>query len=79
MTTNLLLGTSINEPPVFNDKNYDVWKNRIETFIKSIDFDLWYIVVDGPYKTLITKRGKIREKTKKELNENDKRIFAQNI
>ena len=35
--------------------------------------------MDGPYKALITKKRKTREKTKKELNENDKRILAQNV
>ena len=79
MTTNLLLGMSINKPFVFNGRNYDVWKNKIETFVKSIYFDLWYIVMDGLCNVLITKKVKTSKKTKKELNKNDKRIIAQNI
>ena len=75
MITNLLFGTSINELPVFNGRNYDIWKNRIETFIKSIDFEFWYVIVDGSYKSLITKKGKTREKVRKYLNENDKRML----
>ena len=55
MASNLLFGTSIHEPPLFNGKNYDVSKNRIESFIKYIDFELWYVIMDGPYKTSIHK------------------------
>ena len=40
---------------------------------------MWYVVVNGPYKVLIRKKEKIREKTKKELNEINKRMLAQNI
>ena len=56
-----------------------MWKNKIEPFIKSIYFDLWYVIVDGSYKVLIIKKGKTREKTKKVLNENYKKMLAQNI
>ena len=79
MAADFLLRRSTNKPPIFYGKNYDVWKKMTETFVKSINFDLWYIVVDGFYKILIAKNGKTREKTKKELNENDKRMLVQNI
>ena len=65
MASNLLFGTSIHEPPLFNGKNYDVSKNMIESFIKYIDFELWYVIMDGPYKTLITNKVKTRERLKK--------------
>ena len=44
----------------------------IEVFVKSINFELSYIVIDY-------KKRKTTEKTKKELNKNDKRMFAQNV
>ena len=34
-------------------------------FVKSIDFDLWYVIIDDTYKILITKKGITREKNKK--------------
>ena len=46
-------GHSIDRPPMFCGENFDLWRLRIETFFKSIDMRLWFIVKNGPYEALI--------------------------
>ena len=40
-------GQSIYKPPFFDGTNYNYWKCRMQIYIKSIDLDLWDIVVNG--------------------------------
>lgn len=40
-------GQSTNRPPLFNGTNYTYWKTRMSFYLKSLDFDLWNIVVEG--------------------------------
>lgn len=34
-------------PPLFEANGFIYWKNRFETYVKSKDIDLWYIIIDG--------------------------------
>ena len=34
-------------PPYFDGKDYDVWKNKMKAFIKSIDNLMWEVVQIG--------------------------------
>ena len=40
-------GLSTIKPPFFNGIDFNYWKSRMECFLKSIDYDLWYIVIYG--------------------------------
>ena len=38
---------SSNRLSLFDGTNYSYWKTRMSFYLKSLDFDLWSIVVDG--------------------------------
>ena len=44
-----LLNTSINYPPIFDVTNFSLWKCRMKSFIRSIDFDFWDIISNDPF------------------------------
>ncbi|GJS53102.1 hypothetical protein Tco_0626464 [Tanacetum coccineum] len=63
-------------PPFFEENCFIYWKNRFETYVKSKDIDLWYIIANGNYKpTIKDKDGKDvvtpYENQKKILSKND--------
>ena len=33
---------------MFNDTNYNYWKNKMRIYIQSVDYELWRIIVSGP-------------------------------
>ena len=47
-------------PPFFDDTNFAYWKMRMESFLFSIDYELWKIVRDG-FTTTSTKEEKWTE------------------
>jgi hypothetical protein len=40
-------GQSMQRPPLFEANGFIYWRNHFETYVKSKDIDLWYIIVDG--------------------------------
>ena len=42
-------GHSINRPPLFDGTNYQFWSNRMSIFMRSFDYEMWDIVMEGPY------------------------------
>ena len=46
---NMLEGLSTTRAPFFNGVDFPYWKIRMETYLQSIDYDLWHIVSNGPY------------------------------
>ncbi|KAK2429091.1 gag-protease polyprotein [Trifolium repens] len=40
-------GGMINRPPLLDSSNYDFWKSRMATFLKSIDNKTWKAVLKG--------------------------------
>nr|GEX70823.1 alpha/beta hydrolases superfamily protein [Tanacetum cinerariifolium] len=36
-------------PPLFESDGFIYWKNRIETYVKSKDLDLWHVITDGDF------------------------------
>ena len=42
-------GQSINRPPLFDGTNYQFWSNRMSIFMRSFDYEIWDIVMEGPY------------------------------
>ena len=46
---------SINRPPLFDGSNYQFWSNRMSIFMRSFDYEMWDIVMEGPYVPIKTK------------------------
>ncbi|GJU79528.1 zf-CCHC domain-containing protein [Tanacetum coccineum] len=66
-------------PPLFEANCFIYWKNRFETFVKSKDIDLWYIIVYGNYKpTIKDKDGKDVVTTYDKLDENQNKMISKN-
>ena len=42
-------GHSINRPPLFNGSNYQFFYNRMSIFMRSYDYEMWDVVLDGLY------------------------------
>ena len=72
--TGLAEGASAVRPPLFDDKNYSYWKNRMCTFLQSIDYEQWRVTTIGPYEiTKNDENGVTTPKTIFEYNANDMR------
>ena len=48
-TATSMEGHSINRPPLFDRTNYQFWSNRMSIFMRSFDYEMWDIVMKGPY------------------------------
>ncbi|GJW97268.1 hypothetical protein Tco_0179076 [Tanacetum coccineum] len=69
-------GQSMQRPPFFEANCFIYWKNRFETYVKSKDIDLWYIIAHGNYKpTIKDKDVKDFVTPYEKLDENKKKIF----
>lgn len=44
-----LEGQSMQRPPLFESDGFLYWKNRFETYVKSKDLDLWYVITNGDF------------------------------
>ena len=47
VNNNIAEGQNINRPPFFDGLNYNYWKVRMVIYLKSINFELWDIVING--------------------------------
>ncbi|XP_062104243.1 uncharacterized protein LOC133815415 [Humulus lupulus] len=75
---NMLEGLSTTRAPFFNGVDFPYWKIRMETYLQSIDYDLWHIVSNGPYipKHVINDKEVI--KTYEAYDEEDKKMLSKN-
>ena len=48
---------SPNRPHLFDGSNYQFWSNRMSIFMRSYDYEMWDVVLDGPYVPMKTKMG----------------------
>ena len=72
--TGLAESVSVTRPPLFDGKNYSYWKNRMCTFLKSIDFEQQKVTTFRPYEvTKIDENGVRITKTIFEYDDNDMR------
>ncbi|GJZ92825.1 zf-CCHC domain-containing protein [Tanacetum coccineum] len=72
-------GKSMQRPPLFEANCFVYWKNRFETYVKSKDIDIWYIIVYGNYKpTIKDKDGKDVIITYEKYDENHKKMISKN-
>ncbi|GKC52810.1 hypothetical protein Tco_1075555 [Tanacetum coccineum] len=70
---------SMQRPPLFEANCFIYWKNCFETYVKSKDIDLWYIIVYGNYKpTIKDKDGNDVIITYEKFNENHKKMISKN-
>ncbi|GJZ33841.1 retrovirus-related pol polyprotein from transposon TNT 1-94 [Tanacetum coccineum] len=66
-------------PPLFEENCFIYWKNRFETYVKSKDVDLWYIIAHGNYKpTTKDKDGKDVVTPYEKFDENQKKTLSKN-
>ena len=75
---NMLEGFSTNRAPFFNGVDFPYWKIRMETYLQSIDYDLWHIVSNGPYIPKHVINGVEVLKTYEAYDENDKKMLSKN-
>ncbi|GJR09144.1 zf-CCHC domain-containing protein [Tanacetum coccineum] len=72
-------GQSMQRPPLFEANCFIYWKNRFETYVKSKDIDLWYIIAHGNYKpTTKDKDGKDIVIPYEKFDENHKKMISKN-
>lgn len=50
-------GSLVNKPPVLDDTNYEYWKVKMISFLKSTDNKTWKAVVKGWKYPVITSQG----------------------
>ena len=50
-------GHSTNRPPLFDGLNYQFWSNRVSIFMRSYDYEIWDVVLDGLYVPMKTGTG----------------------
>ena len=62
-------------PPLFEANGFIYWKNRFETYVKSKDIDLWYIIIDGDNKATFkdVTNGKDEDNSLTKYNEDQKK------
>ena len=48
-------GHSTNRPPLFDESNYQFWSNRMSIFMRTYDYEMWDVVLNGPYVPIKTK------------------------
>lgn len=42
------------KPPFLVNENFLTWKNQFESYVKSIDYDLWHVISIGDIKSINT-------------------------
>ena len=52
-------GHSTNKPLLFDGSNYQFWSNHMSIFMRVYDYEMWDVVLDGPY---ISMKTKVRSK-----------------
>nr|GEY76895.1 zf-CCHC domain-containing protein/DUF4219 domain-containing protein/UBN2 domain-containing protein [Tanacetum cinerariifolium] len=63
-----LEGQSMKRPPLLESDHFIYWKNRIETYVKAKDLELWQIILNGDFPS-------VAKNEVTEILEEYKRIF----
>ena len=75
----ILEGRYVTRPLYFNGQHYSWWKNQIENYIQAEDYELWMLIVNGPYIPVkVTTNGKTFPKESNEFNSDDFRKMQKN-
>ena len=64
-------GRSTVKQPLFRGTDFSYWKNLMQMFIKTEDYELWNIVTKGPYVPQITIDGKTVAKIEDQYTQED--------
>ncbi|GJS52033.1 retrovirus-related pol polyprotein from transposon TNT 1-94 [Tanacetum coccineum] len=75
-----LEGKSMQRPPLFESDPFIYWKNRLETYVKAKDLDLWHIILNGDFPPVArNKETQVLEMVPFEQQDNDlKKKLAKN-
>jgi len=64
-------GRSTVTPPLSKGTNFAYWKNLMQMFIKTEDYELWNIITKGPYVPMTTVDGKSIKKNEDQYTQED--------
>jgi len=53
-----------NKAPIFDEENYDYWKECISVHIQSVDMDVWHSVVNGRFQLQVVAKSVAQDKPK---------------
>ena len=73
-----LEGLSSTKPPFFNGTYFNYWKTRMDCYLKSIDYDIWYIVMHGDIIPSKKVDNVYVDKVHEELDDKDKVMLSKN-
>ena len=62
----------------FNRTDFNYWKTRMDCYLKSIDYDIWYIVMLGDIIPRKKVDNRFVEKTHEDLDDKDKIMISKN-
>ena len=71
-------GLSTIKSPFFNGTDFNYWKSRMNCFLKSMDYDIWYIVMNGDAIPKKKVDNFFVEKSYEELDDKDRVILSKN-
>ena len=71
MSCTLREGQSIIRPPFFDGANYSYWKERMQIFIQSTNYQIWKIIVNWPEIPKKMVKGREVQKIEEEWNRED--------
>jgi hypothetical protein len=60
-------------PPFFDGEEYYIWKNRMQTFLRAVDFDAWKAISNGPFIPTHIVDGLTKEKPISEWTDDDEK------
>ena len=66
-----LEGNMTFKPPYFENTSFLEWKNRFESYVKLIDYDLWHVISIGNFQSTKTTFEKQDNYFKKMIDKND--------
>ena len=73
-----LEGFSTTKGPFFNGTDFNYWKIRMDCYLKSVDYDIWYIVMHGDIIPRKTVGDTYVDKVHEELDDRDKIMLSKN-
>ena len=65
---------SVTKQAFFNRTNFNYWKTRMDCYLKSIDYEIWYIVMHVYMIPIKKVDDRFVEKTHEDFDERDKMI-----
>lgn len=71
-------GQSTSRPPFFDGSNYAYWKARMKIYFQSIDYNLWFVVANGPYVPMKKDGDVEKPKLEEEYDENELKKCSSN-